>query len=73
MVWSTNVTSEKTDEFTWDWVLFDFTLSETYSSWAKVYINGLRQKTTNYSITGTVLSFVVEPLSGDEVLVDYIY
>ena len=64
---------EQTDEFTGNWTDDDFTLTYTYISWAKVYINWLRQKTTNYTVSGTTLHFVVVPLDEDEILIDYMH
>jgi hypothetical protein len=53
----------------------DFTLSQTPSS-AKsenVYLNGVRQSyTSDYTMSGTTLSFVTAPVSGDVIVVAYL-
>lgn len=38
----------------------------------RVYINGVRQKVTDdYTLSGTTITFVTPPLTGDKLLVDY--
>lgn len=51
----------------------DFTLANTPTAGtARVYLNGLRQApTTDYSVTGAVITFVVAPQASDVILVDY--
>lgn len=50
-----------------------FTLANTPTSGTvRVYLRGLRRKlTTEYTISGTTLTFVTAPLTGDFIIVDY--
>ena len=52
-----------------------FTIANTpVSGSVRVYLNGLREKlTSNYSVSGTTITFVTAPETGDEILVDYKY
>lgn len=53
----------------------NYTLSETASAGSSfVYLNGLAQKyTTDYTITGTTLTFVTAPSTGATLFVKYMY
>lgn len=50
-----------------------FTLASTpVVGSVKVYLNGIRMKVTeDYTISGTTLTFVIAPATGDNILVDY--
>ncbi len=38
----------------------------------KVYLNGMRMKVTeDYTISGTTLTFLIAPATGDNILIDY--
>jgi len=51
----------------------DFTIADTpVTDTLRVYLNGIRQKITDdYTFTGTTITFVTAPLTGDKILVDY--
>ena|SRR3990172_4172615 len=53
----------------------NFTLVNTpTANTEQVHINGLRMKLTDdYTIVGATVTFVVAPVSGDRLLVDYTY
>lgn len=50
-----------------------FTLAATPATGSvKVYLNGLRQTlTTDYTVSGSTITFVTAPLTGDIIRVDY--
>lgn len=52
-----------------------FTIANTpVAGSVRVYLNGLREKlTSNYSVSGTTITFVTAPETGDEIIVDYKY
>ena len=50
-----------------------FTISSTpVADTLSVYINGIKQSPTHYSLTGTTLTLSTAPLTGTELLVDYL-
>jgi hypothetical protein len=74
MVWSTpTLIQEYTEEFIADWILDDFTLTHTYISWWKVYLNWLRQKIADFTIIWTTLHFNSVPPQNTNIIIDYVY
>lgn len=71
--WQPVVTEPATDEFTGDGIEDTFTLSDTpiYTN-IMVYLNGLRQKPADYSLSWDDVIFVTAPWDGDDILVDYL-
>ena len=55
--------------------LLNFTTANTpTSSTVTVYLNGLKQRrTTDYTVSGNIITFVSAPITGDGILVDYKY
>jgi hypothetical protein len=51
----------------------DFTLSNTPATGSlRVYVNGVRQKVTDdYTLSGTTVTFITAPETGDKILCDY--
>ena len=66
----------KTDKFVGDGTTTAFTLAETpaTSSTINVYVDGTKKAlTTDYTISGKVVTFTTAPADGKEIRVDYIY
>lgn len=53
--------------------LTDFTIAQSpITGTLRVFVNGIRQKVTDdYTFTGTTITFVSAPLTGDKIQVDY--
>lgn len=51
----------------------NFTLANTpIAGSVKVFLNGLRMKpTTDYTVSGTTITFLIAPTTGDTILCDY--
>lgn len=64
----------KTEKFVGDGTETEFTLSETPTGIANVYIDGTKQEaTTDYTISGKAITFTTAPSDGAVIRVDYIY
>lgn len=70
----TNVVGE-TPTGTIDGVNKEFTIAHTpIANTFKLYFNGLRQKeTSDFTLSGTTITFVEAPMEGTNILVDYQY
>ncbi|NQT35039.1 hypothetical protein HQ587_07610, partial [bacterium] len=63
----------QTEYFNGDGVTTDFVLTNTPGNYLAVYLGGLRQTPTDdYTVTGTTITFLSAPKSGQKVVVDYI-
>ena len=63
----------QTEYFTGDDITTDFVLTNTPGNYLAVYLGGLRQTPTDdYTVTGTTITFLSAPKSGQKVVVDYI-
>lgn len=71
---STDVWSE-TPSGTIDGSNVTFTLAHTPTAGSvALYLNGARQKVTDdYTISGTTITFISAPLTGSNLLADYVY
>ncbi|MDP8240020.1 MAG: head fiber protein [Candidatus Hatepunaea meridiana] len=63
----------QTETFSGDGATTDFTVTYTPGNYLAVYLGGLRQtETDDYTVTGSQISFLSAPLSGQKIVVDYI-
>jgi len=62
----------QSESFTGDGSETDFAVSYT-PGFLAVFLSGMRQKVTDdYTVTGTTISFVSAPKSGQKIIIDYI-
>ena len=63
----------QTETFSGDGATTSFNLTSTPGNYLAVYLGGLRQTVTDdYTVTGTQITFLSAPLSGQKIVVDYI-
>lgn len=71
---ASNIVTEETPTGAVDGSNVSFSIANTpYVGTVRVYLNGVRQKSggVDYSISGTTITFVNAPQTGDELFVDY--
>lgn len=71
---ASNIVTEETPTGAIDGSNVSFSIANTpYVGTVRVYLNGVRQKSggVDYSISGTTITFVNAPQTGDELFVDY--